>query len=159
MLFSPENRKVKGWMLCPGLSMHTCTPRQLHALLSRGQLLLKMLYTPYLWTWLAPWPSLLLGMNGFITEWGKGLHLETESASKGSETFVAFWKEKISSIFSNSLTYTEGTTCSQLRSTGDLYFMPLMPSSNNWHTHFRSPTNVYFVLDSAFFSPSRLQHF
>lgn len=156
LLFYPENRNFKAWMLCPGLSMYICTLSQLCALLHSGQLLLKMLNTPCLWPWLAPWRHLLLDTNSFITEGGKGLHLETECATKRSETSVAFWKEKVS----NSLTYTEGTTCSQQQSTGDLYFIPLIPSSNNWHTHFLSPTNNYFILDSAIFSsPSLQQHF
>lgn len=93
-------------MLCPGLSMHTCAPSQPYALLYSGQLLLKMLYTPYLWPGLAPYPA----CSSTQTEGGKGLHLETECASKRFGTFVAVWKEKFE--VSNSLTYTEGTTYS-----------------------------------------------
>lgn len=60
LLFCPQNRKIKGWMLCPELSMHTCIPSQLPARLCIHQLLLKMLYTPYLSYWLVLWPTLLL---------------------------------------------------------------------------------------------------
>lgn len=100
-------------------------------------------------------PGLLLVTNGFITKGGKGLRLEIECASKKLETFFAFWKEKVSSIFSNSLTYAEGQLAHSYRAA-------VIYISCFWYPLQAAATLIFCllpVLASAVFSPGSQQHF